>query len=141
MLPTPSPKHCAHSPREALGGPWQGLSVFSALMDWCIFTSFSVWYFFKSTFRPWVKNESLPTAQDHNLRRERSNMKLLYELSPHLSPSAPWRREGSGAVIHLFPSCVTAGRHTRPRRWTLCLQPSLLSSTVISRMPLRPLCH
>lgn len=44
-------------------------------------------------------------------------------------------------MIHLFPSSVTAGCHTRTPPWTLCLQPSLQSSAVISRMPLRPLCR
>lgn len=44
VLPAPNMKH--------LGGAWQGLLVFSVLVDWCTFTTSRVLYLFKSTFRP-----------------------------------------------------------------------------------------
>ena len=77
IVPAPNVEH--------LGGAWEGLSVFSVPMDWCIFASCEFFYLFKSTFRPWVKNESLPRAQEQDLLRERGGLKLLYEVSRLLS--------------------------------------------------------
>lgn len=100
IVPAPSMKH----PEVPGEGCW-------CSVRWRIGASLLllVSYLFKSTFRPWVKNESLPTAQEQYSLRERGGLKLLDELSSlHASPPP---LPGAGAAgVQWFTSSPPAWR-------------------------------